>query len=452
MGYAAAIDQLLALPGELHVAPGEPRRKFDLAHMRLLLAELGDPHRKFRSVLVAGTNGKGSTSAMLATIVAEAGYEVGLYTSPHLERINERIQFLGRGRADLIADEMFGRLLDQVRSAGERLVAASRLPADPSFFESVTAAAMLAFAEREVDLAVLEVGMGGRLDATNVVEPLLSLITDISLDHVEWLGSSIAEITREKAGILREGGIMVTLPQHPEANQALGEIAVALHVRGVNAAEFMPAQVRGPASREDADGCLVVTIGGESIQLRPALQGGYQHRNIALALAAAAELTRFGFEITTQQIVAGIEGVRWPGRLERITLPDGLHVVLDVAHNPAGAWALRAAVSDMQNGGHLDSSASLSLIFGCLEDKAVEEMAAILMPVFDRVMLTTVESPRTASLSRLIAAAERSGAPYEACIDAGAALRKAREQTLPGGLIVAAGSIYLIGRLRGLLV
>ena len=450
MGYAAAIDQLLALPGELHTAPGESRRKYDLAHMRLLLAELGDPHRNFRAVLVAGTNGKGSTSAMLATMVAEAEYEVGLYTSPHLEQINERIRFLRKGRVNNIEDEFFGRLINQVRAAGDRLVANRSLPQLPSFFETVTAASMMAFAERNVELAVIEVGMGGRLDATNVVEPLLSIITDISLDHMEWLGSSIAEIAREKAGILREGGIMVTLPQHPDANQALGEAAVALHVRGVNAAEFMPHKVRSDA--ESLGGGLEVTLGGEPILLRPALTGCHQHRNIALSIAGALELRASGYAILTRHITAGIERVQWPGRLEQVRFPDGGQIVLDVAHNPAGAWALRAALSEMRARREVDPNAELTLIYGCLEDKAVEEMAGILMPIFDRVMLTTVDSPRTAPLSRLIAAAERTGVRYEACVDAHSALQKARTCTLNNGLIVAAGSIFLIGRLRSLLL
>ena len=201
------------------------------------LHALGDPQLQFPSVLIAGTNGKGSTAATLASILTAAGLRTGLYTSPHLERPNERI----RVDREEIADEDFARLYFRVHDVAQELVRTGQLPQLPSYFEILTAQAFLYFAERKVDIAVLEVGMGGRLDATNVVDPLLSIVTDISLDHTEWLGSTIAAITREKAGILRRGGTMITLPQHPEANQVLGEVATELGVRGVSAVPYMPA-------------------------------------------------------------------------------------------------------------------------------------------------------------------------------------------------------------------
>ncbi len=197
----------------------------------------GNPQRSFPSVLIAGTNGKGSTASTLASILTTAGLRTGLYTSPHLERPNERI----RVDRDEIADADFARLFFLVSDTGEELVRDGKLPQLPSYFEILTALAFLYFAERKIEIAVLEVGMGGRLDATNVVEPLLSIITDISLDHMEWLGSTIAAIAREKAGILRRGGTMITLPQHPEANQVLGEVATELGVRGVSAVPYVPA-------------------------------------------------------------------------------------------------------------------------------------------------------------------------------------------------------------------
>ncbi len=213
-------------------------------------------------MLIAGTNGKGSTSATLASILAAAGYKVGLYTSPHLARVNERIRILNPDRraqgtehntaSEDIADDAFAALYFQVDEAAARLAADGRLPDHSSFFEAMTALAFLHFADEAVNIAVLEVGMGGRLDATNVVEPLLAVITDISLDHTEWLGTTIDAIAREKAGILRPNGVMITLPQHREANEALGEIAVGLGVRGVNAAEYIPppgpSQELGPES------------------------------------------------------------------------------------------------------------------------------------------------------------------------------------------------------------
>ncbi|HET6169852.1 MAG TPA: Mur ligase family protein, partial [Terracidiphilus sp.] len=196
MSYQAAIDELNAMVPELHSRPGQARRKFSLDEIGVLLGGLGDPHRRFRSVLIAGTNGKGSTAATLGSILRVSGVRTGLYTSPHLERPNERIEVDGRE----IADEDFARLYFQVQAAARDLVANGTLAQMPSFFETLTAMAFLHFAREGVEMAVLEVGMGGRLDATNIVDPVLSIVTDISLDHTEWLGSTIAAIAREKAG------------------------------------------------------------------------------------------------------------------------------------------------------------------------------------------------------------------------------------------------------------
>src|SRR6266567_152570 len=236
MSYAAAIDALNAMAPELYTRPGVPRRKFSLAEIGVLLHHLGDPHHRFQSILIAGTNGKGSTAATLSSILSAAGMRTGLYTSPHLERVNERIRV---GGAEITNDD-FARHFFAVRDASESLVQSGSLVQMPSFFEVLTAIGFLHFVEEGIDVAVLEVGMGGRLDATNIVDPVISIITDISLDHMEWLGSTIAAITREKAGILRPGGVLVTLPQHPEANQALGEVAMELDVRGVSATRYTP--------------------------------------------------------------------------------------------------------------------------------------------------------------------------------------------------------------------
>ncbi len=345
MSYTAAIDGLQALSGELVTKPGVPRRKFRLEDMRALLAELGDPQLRFRSVLIAGTNGKGSTAATLASILATAGHKVGLYTSPHLARVNERVRILGAGykpqgaghglNAEAeISDDGFASLYFQVDEAATRLAQDGRLPDHSSFFETITALAFLHFAAEAVDIAVLEVGMGGRLDATNVVEPVVSVITDISLDHTEWLGSTIDAIAREKAGILRANGVMVTLPQQREANEALGEVAVRLGVRGVNAAEYIP--VPG-ALREPGRNKYPIWVMGEGVEIDSPLSGQHQQRNIALAIAAATELcNNYGYNITPTDVVHGVGDTYWPGRLE-LFAGEGLRadVLLDVAHNPA---------------------------------------------------------------------------------------------------------------------
>ncbi|HEY1902411.1 MAG TPA: folylpolyglutamate synthase/dihydrofolate synthase family protein [Terracidiphilus sp.] len=435
MSYAAALEQLNAMVPELYQSSGQPRRKFSLDEIRVLLAALGDPHRRFPSVLIAGTNGKGSTAATLASILIASGLRTGLYTSPHLVRANERIR-LDRVEID---DDAFARLYFRVHDAAQKLVLDGALPQHPSYFEILTAQALLCFAEKQVDIAVLEVGMGGRLDATNIVDPLISVITDISLDHTEWLGSTIAAIAHEKAGILRANGTLITLPQHPEANQALGEVATELAVRGVSAVPYMPPTgAAGPYSVE--------ALGAE-VQVDSPLTGAHQHRNLALAIAAAVELAaHHGFPVTPASIATGIHETRWPARLEHIR-SGGVEWILDVAHNPAGAWALRAGLSAVL----ADESKPRVLIFSCLRDKPVAEMAQILFPLFDQVILAPIHSSRAAALTDLLAAAQSTGTPATAAESVSQALQVAAEQA-KGGPIVVSGSVYLVGEARSLLL
>lgn len=442
MSYSAAIDQLNAMVPELHTPTGQARRKFSLDELRTLLHALGDPHLKFPSVLIAGTNGKGSTAATLASILKASGLRTGLYTSPHLSRANERIR-IGR---DEIADDDFAATYFKVHDAAEQLLAQGKLPQAPSYFEILTAQAFVYFAEQKVDIAVLEVGMGGRLDATNVVEPLLSIITDISLDHTEWLGSTIGAIAREKAGILRRGGTMVTLPQHPEANQALGEVAVELGVKGVSAVAYMGAE------HENTSGPYFSQALGSSIAVNSPLKGAHQHRNLALAIAAAVELaTQHGLPITAASIEDGIRETFWPGRLEQIkserqTQGEGVLWVLDVAHNPAGAWALRAGLRDL-----LPEGKPKVLIFSCLRDKPLKEMAQILFPLFDRVILAPIHSARATTSADLLSAAVATGTPAVVAETVKGALSLATEHSA-GGIIVVSGSVYLVGEARSLLL
>ena len=441
MSYASALDRLYALGQELHTVPGQPRRKFELAHMRTLMAALGNPEHSFTSVLVAGTNGKGSTSSTLASILRRAGYRTGLYTSPHLSRVNERIQVNGAA----IEDEDFASLFFQVEEIAATLVRDGRLPAAPSFFETVTAMAFLHFSLQGIHTAVVEVGMGGRLDATNIVEPVVSVITDISLDHTEWLGSTVDQIAREKAGILRREGVMVTLPQHPEANQALGEIAVGLQVRGVNAASYVPVH---NFPEDYTRNRYPLAIMGELIAIDSPLAGAHQQRNLALAIATAVELrNNHSYNISTGDIQAGIRDTVWPARLELIAGNGGrADVLLDVGHNPAGAWALRAAIS------HLDQGQPLTLVFGCLQDKPVAELAQILFPLFGHVVVTPVDSPRSALIEDLVAAAGLTGSEVDAAEDAISAVERALRLTPTHGLVVVTGSVFLVGQVRPMLL
>ncbi len=442
MSYAAAVDQLNSMVPELYASTGHPRRKFSLDEIRVLLAALGDPHRRFASVLIAGTNGKGSTAATLASILTASGLRTGLYTSPHLARVNERMR-MDRVEID---DEAFAGFYFRVHDTAQLLVFDGRLPQLPSFFEILTAQALLCFAEAQVDIAVLEVGMGGRLDATNIVDPLLSVVTDISLDHTEWLGSTIGAITREKAGILRRNGILVTLPQHPEANQVLGEVAMELNVRGVSAVPYMPSIAAGPSGPYEVE-----ALGG-AVQVDSPLSGAHQHRNVALAVAAAVELaTQHRIPVTPASLAQGIHETRWPGRLERVRRA-GAEWILDVAHNPAGAWALRAGL----NAALKQEGRASILIFSCLRDKPIAEMAQILFPLFDLVVIAPIHAARAASIQDLLAAAEATGTPAKVADSVSHAFELAkgqlRERKAKGGLIVVSGSVYLVGEARSLLL
>ena len=437
MSYAAAIDALNALAPELFTQPGRPRHKFSLSEIGILLAALGNPHHHFKNLLIAGTNGKGSTAATLASILAASGLRTGLYTSPHLNRPNERIRINGVQ----ISDDDFARRYFAVHATAERLAASGELLQHPSFFETLTAMAFLHFDDAAVDIAVLEVGLGGRLDATNIVQPLLSVITDISLDHTEWLGPTISAIAREKAGILRRNGILITLPQHPEANQSIGEIATDLNVRAISATPFMPPANAAP------DAPYSVDVLGAAIQVASPLHGAHQHRNLALAIAAAEELaSRHNFPVTPHSIEAGIHATNWPGRLEEIRIGPALWV-LDVAHNPAGAWALRAGLRPI-----FDAAPNhpRTLVFACLRDKPLAELAQILFPLFDRVIFAPIHSPRAATMESLLAAAASTGTPSQAADSVAAALTLARPPA--EGLVVISGSVYLVGEARCILI
>ncbi len=447
MSYETAVTQMYALGHELAQTPSH---KFDLAHMRVLMAALGHPEKSFPSVLIAGTNGKGSTAATLASVLQGAGLKSGLYTSPHLMHINERIQVDG----EPIRDDDFALLHGVVDRTAERLVTEGDLPWHPSFFEMLTAMAFEHFARVRPAVAVLEVGMGGRLDATNVVEPQVSVITDIALDHQKYLGNTIGEIAREKAGIIRPGGVVVTLPQLPEANDVLGNTILDLGARAVNAVPYVPPV--SPASTEYlvtrgqwsvASGQPPVAqrypleVRGETIQVESPLVGRHQLRNLALAIAAAEELHNQGFtQITPKAIERGIRDTHWPGRFQ-VVPSNGARpeYVLDVAHNPAGAWALRSTLSAAYG------ERPLTMAFGVLRDKAVAEIAEILFPIAEQVIVTHANNPRSASPEEIRQAAKRVAGDIREAPDVAAALEHAGKIAGRGGLVVVTGSIYIVG-------
>ncbi len=446
MSYETAVASMFALGHELAHMPSQ---KFDLAHMRVLLQAMDHPERSFPSVLIAGTNGKGSTAATLASILRASGLKTGLYTSPHLIRINERIRITG----DQISDDNFAALHREVDRVAERLVGQGDLPWHPSFFEMMTAIAFAHFAGERVEIAVLEVGMGGRLDATNVVEPLVSVIADISLDHQKFLGNTVGEIAREKVGIIRSGGVVVTLPQQPEANDVIGNTILDLGARGVSAVQYVPPVSPGstdylkPGADPNFRTRYPLQVLGEQILVETPLVGRHQLRNVALAIATAEELNKQGFAgITAESIERGIRETRWPGRFQVIARHAGWpEIVLDVAHNPAGAWALRSALSERYD------DRPLIFIFGAMRDKAISEMTEILFPLAERVIATRPENPRSASADEIQQAGGRTGAKIEPVAEVAAALDRARQAAGPQAVIVVTGSIYLVGEVMRLL-
>ena len=448
MSYETAVSRMFALGHELAQTPSH---KFDLEHMRLLLQAMDHPERRFPSVLIAGTNGKGSTAATLASILRASGVKTGLYTSPHLVRINERIRINGKE----IGDDDFAELHGKIDRAAETLVEKKELPWHPSFFEMMTAIAFEYFSREQVDLAVLEVGMGGRLDATNVVEPRVSVITDISLDHQKFLGNTVSEIAREKAGIIRRGGPVVTLPQQPEANDVIGNAILEMEARAVNAVPFVPPVSPGsfeylvPSTEQNGSRHLYrypVQVMGEQILVETPLVGRHQLRNVALAIAAAEELNRQGFSsIKAKSIESGIRETHWPGRFQVIAARPGWpEIVIDVAHNPAGAWALRSALSERYE------DRPLIFVFGAMRDKAISEMTEILFPLADRVIATRPGNPRAASPEEIQQAGARTGVDIDAVEDVEGAVELARLLAKAGTVVVITGSIYLVGELMSI--
>ena len=393
-------DQILSRLEKLGIRLG-------LDSVRQLLAGFGSPQLHYRTVLVAGSNGKGSTSALLASMASAAGWKTGLYTSPHLESVEERLRIDGRAIPPGELAELLERIIE---SAGT----------DPTYFEAVTAAAFLWFSEREVDLAVMEVGMGGRLDATNVCEPELSLITSISLEHKEHLGDTLAAIAREKAGTFRPGRPALVWLEDPEPSESVRRVAEELGTDLRFAPELVRIQREGQRVR------LTTPKGEHDLEL--ALPGKHQARNLALAVLAAEELG-----ISPEAIVEGARSCRWPGRLEWVELPQDRRVLLDAAHNPEGA----AALAEYLEG-------PVDLLFGALGDKDVSEMLVPLAKKARKIILTTPASDRARppeELASLLGGREE----VEVVPHLGQALDHALQ---PGTRLVVCGSIYLIGEVR----
>ena len=410
--------------------------KFGLDNIRTLCAALDHPERSFRSVIVAGTNGKGSVTAMLATALHAAGHRSARYTSPHLERLEERFVVAER---EVGTDELRAAARS-VRDAIFRLLESRALEQPPTFFECATAIAFELFRSRSVEIAVLEVGLGGRLDATNVVNPIAAAITSIDFDHQAQLGDTLEAIAREKAGVVRPAIPVVCAPLSPEATRVIVEVCAGAGATLIHAAGVVSADAR----LEDGDTIAAFRLPGHVLSnVRLALRGRHQVGNAVTALALMHALDVRGVSIGEPAMIAGLTRTRWPARLERREW-RGSTVLLDAAHNPAGAEALAAYLRDA-------CWSDAALIVGVMGDKDAAGILTPLLPLVTAVVCTRPSTPRAMPPEALAALARRlpsAPARVDAIDEPAEALARA------AGLsrrVVAAGSIFLVGPLRGIL-
>ncbi len=412
--------------------------KFGLENMRRICAALGHPERNFQSIIVAGTNGKGSVTAMTSAALDAAGYRSARYTSPHLERIEERFVI---GERDVASADLENAAA-AVQAAVERLVGDGGLEALPTFFECATAIAFELFRRASVEIAVVEVGLGGRLDATNVITPMAAVITSIDFDHQDLLGETLESIAREKAGVIKPGIPVIVGSVDPGARAVIEARCREQGARLVLAAE----RVRVTASMAGAPGETTVSLegGGHRLEdVRLALRGGHQVGNAAVAFCLMTELEGLGVRIDHRAMRAGLTDARWPGRLEKRRW-RGADVLIDAAHNPAGARALAEYL-------RVTAWTDVTLVVGVMRDKDIAGMLSALLPCCSTLVCTTPPSPRALSADALAAlAATLPSAPARIVTipDPSAAMICACEA---GARVVAAGSIFLIGPLRGIL-
>ncbi len=427
MDYSQSLQALASLGHELR------GMRFSLDPIRRVLAALGRPERDYPTAIVAGTNGKGSTSAMLAGILEAAGHRTGLYTSPHLMRVNERVRVNG----EEISDEDFARAFGEVWESVRRLREDGSL-APPSFFEYLTATAFLHFSRAAIDLAVLEVGMGGRLDATNVTQPRVAVITNIALDHQEFLGTTHAAIAGEKAGVIKPGRPVVSACTHPEAVEVIRRRAAELGAPLLETSRA--ARLSNLRAREGRYTFDLELAGERFADLEVPLAGRFQVSNAVAAVAAATLLRREGWNIPAAAIAKGLREARWPGRLETVLARP--QVVLDGAHNPAAA---REVARFYQQ--HLEGR-TLRLVYASMRDKAMGEISEILFPLARQVYLTRPDQARAASPEEILAAACVRPREAVSLPDPAQALEAAVAASAPEDVVLAAGSLFLAGALK----
>ncbi len=421
MTYPASVDFLYSLGNEVKTT------KLGLERIAVVLEALGNPQRQTRFVHVAGTNGKGSTCAMIEAALRAGGRRTGLFTSPHLAEPTERIRIDGLP----VSAARFTAAFDRVHIAVEQLIAENAIDLHTTYFETVTAMGMLIFAEEAVDMVVLEVGLGGRLDATNVVVPELCVITPVDFDHEMFLGRSLESIAGEKAGILKAGIPAVFARQRPEASAVLEKRAAQLSIPVARTAAWPISELE-----MDARGSRFLMSGERELRIACPLAGEHQVENAATAVLA---LTRLG--IPDHHIAEGIAQASWPGRLECVS--EHPEIILDGAHNPAGARALAAYIERFYTG------RTVRLIYGAMRDKAIDEIADILFPLARQVIVTAPRQARALAPEAILQVAEHSN--LQLAPDLAQALALLRDLT-PDDVVFITGSLFLVAEARALLL
>ena len=405
--------------------------KFGLENIATLCAALDHPERTFTSIVIAGTNGKGSVTVMVETALRAAGHRAARYTSPHLVHLEERFVVDGSEVDPARLSDVVGT----VQTAVEALIKHGQLEALPTFFECATAAAFELFRRQHVEIAVLEVGLGGRLDATNVVTPIVTAITSIDFDHQAQLGNTLESIAAEKAGIAKPGVAMVCGRVPEAAARVIEQICDAQHAPVVRVADTVQ------VVSHDRDDSIDLRLKSRTLdRIRLSLPGRHQRENAAVAVAVLEEAAKRGIPVPDGAIRRGLTESQWPGRLERF-VQDGVEILLDAAHNPAGARALASHLQDI-------GWSRVTLLFGAMHDKDVSGMLAPLAHLCERVICTTAPTPRAMPAEELADIARRYAPAVEIVADMKQALGRAIAHQTP---IVAAGSIFLIGPLRDIL-
>jgi dihydrofolate synthase/folylpolyglutamate synthase len=399
---------------------------FGLTQEERILNAIGNPHREIQAIHIGGTNGKGSTAAMMGSILQKEGYRVGLYTSPHLSRFTERIKVNGKEIEDEEVAALTGWMRKEIETAG--------ITPPFTFFDFTTAMALYHFKEKLVDLAILEVGLGGRLDSTNVIDPLISVITNIAKDHEAYLGKSILKIAREKAGIIKKGRPLITAATQPSVLRLFSKICEEM------GSPYYRVGKEFRYLRAEDGGFHYEGLDRKLWGVRLNLKGFHQVMNATTALGSMEVLEDLGYRVSTEAMINGLKEVDWPGRLEMVS--SSPKVILDGAHNPAGALALKECLEKEFQYHHL------ILLIGIMKDKDIQPMLHLLAPLADHIILTKPHTDRAAPPSVLKKALGENGKKAEITEDFKEAIKRGLLLTQGEDLLCITGSLYTVGEAR----